>query len=746
MNTSDDASDHDSMSANQVLSTGSHDDDDSSVTSQNPQPLQLADYPVMLAKWLGRKNRYHYVDSKLQIWQHPDNTADPTEHAAATDEHRLLSIEIAQIAAQMDTWMTTFDTKGDYGAHTTQSWSALEPLLVERMRLMEVMARAHPGRMNNATSQSGPGALAIAQDELTTHNGVVSAAIDACHHQATELMPSTASTTAPNPAPAGPLAASPPAPLVFPALAPRPLAPTGPAPAATDSLFVGVKLASAYTYLGEYPGLQWPTTDDRAKLLARTPVQALRPGMVVLALTCTGTESFRNLLAPDAYYVVTAEYPDNSTRLALAYANPASKVAFPPGATFEARPAPYSVIALSDATVRGNLLDKFIMDHLKAISVPLIAPDTPAAQRPGVSGTGTTKDAHARAEKALQPLRRALNNDKGKLQRLIQNATDQKLTDPAIIVNIRNLQASSAALLGIPALNTDNIPHLLAFHWCIDLELTGTSKKPDAMNFLLFKKNRPGEITEYADIDEIRGGLVNMKTALMTITMERDHGFFNPLFNRLIDQLMDTHEDRKIVHFHPDFLVRHLNTMFTEDWAPLFRDEPYATKSTEEFYKLNEQALTIDVQRWRNKFLHMDAKDLPPQRPKRPAPPRPARKGGRDRPDGPTPQGKRRRRGSNPTTPPATAPVQAPPAAPALAAAPPPKKPTPAICARRIFHQADPTIFKEDCTRNPCQFRHNVRLHNGKLGAGDKETLRASLEAMNGKFADLALQHIDALL
>jgi hypothetical protein len=444
--------------------------------------------------------------------------------------------------------------------------------------------------------------------------------------------------------------------------------------------------------------------------------------------------------------VVTAEYPDNSTRLALAYANPASKVAFPPGATFEARPAPYSVIALSDATVRGNLLDKFIMDHLKALSIPLIAPDTPAAQRPGGSGMGPTKDAHARAEKALQPLRRALNNDKGKLQRLIQNATDQKLTDPAVIVNIRNLQASSAALLGIPALNTENIPHLLAFHWCIDLDLTGTSKKPDAMNFLLFKKNRPGEITEYANIDEIRSGLVNMKTALITITMERDHGFFNPLFNRLIDQVMDTHEDRKIAHFHPDFLVRHLNTLFTDDWAPLFRDEQHAAKSTEEFYKLNEQALTIDVQRWRNKFLHMDAKDLPPQRPKRPAPTPGARRGGRDRPDGPAPQSKRRRRGNNPNVPPTAAPTPPPAAAPAPAAAPPPPKPTPAICARRIFHQADPTIFKEDCKRNPCQFRHNVRLHNGKLGAGDKESLRASLEAMNGKFADLALQHIDALL
>jgi hypothetical protein len=62
----------------------------------------------MLAKWLGRKNRFHYVDSKLQIWQHPDNTADPTEHAAATEEHRLLSIETTQLAAQMDTWTTIY--------------------------------------------------------------------------------------------------------------------------------------------------------------------------------------------------------------------------------------------------------------------------------------------------------------------------------------------------------------------------------------------------------------------------------------------------------------------------------------------------------------------------------------------------------------------------------------------------------------------------------------------------------------
>ena len=148
---------------------------------------------------------------------------------------------------------------------------------------MKVMARAYSNhRINNATSQSDPTALAIAQDELANHNVLVSAAIDACHHRATGLIHPNASKTSPGPGPT----TAPPAPSA-PSFSP---AQKGPVPTTTDSLFVGVKLASAYTYLKEYPGSQWPTTND--------------PGIVVLALTCAGPESFRNLLAPDAYYVV----------------------------------------------------------------------------------------------------------------------------------------------------------------------------------------------------------------------------------------------------------------------------------------------------------------------------------------------------------------------------------------------------------------------------------------------------------
>ena len=45
--------------------------------------------------------------------------------------------------------------------------------------------------------------------------------------------------------------------------------------------------------------------------------------MVIPVLQFVGIESFATLVELDAYYVVTAEHPDNSMRLSLAYKNPA---------------------------------------------------------------------------------------------------------------------------------------------------------------------------------------------------------------------------------------------------------------------------------------------------------------------------------------------------------------------------------------------------------------------------------------
>jgi hypothetical protein len=51
-----------------------------------------------------------------------------------------------------------------------------------------------------------------------------------------------------------------------------------------------------------------------------------------------------------------------------------------------------------------------------------------------------------------------------------------------------------------------------------------------------------------------------------------------------------------------------------------------------------------------------------------------------------------------------------------------------------------PGTCKTGCKRN-----HNPRLRNGKLSAADKGAVKASLDAMTGKFAELALQELDRL-
>jgi len=114
-----------------------------------------------------------------------------------------------------------------------------------------------------------------------------------------------------------------------------------------DNIFTGIESVSAYATLPEYLTLKWPDNDARSNLMARTQVHSLRMGFVITVLHFTGMESFATLAAPDAYYVVIAEYPDNSTRLlSLANKNPAYLTVMPPCLTFEARVTPYSVVTI----------------------------------------------------------------------------------------------------------------------------------------------------------------------------------------------------------------------------------------------------------------------------------------------------------------------------------------------------------------------------------------------------------------
>ena len=99
---------------------------------------------------------------------------------------------------------------------------------------------------------------------------------------------------------------------------------------------------------------------------------------VIPVLHFTGMESFTTLTPPDAYYVVIAEYPDNSTRLlSLANKNPACLTVMPPCLTFEACVTPYSVVTMADAAIRAKIWEPHVLTTaLCALNVPLTAPDT----------------------------------------------------------------------------------------------------------------------------------------------------------------------------------------------------------------------------------------------------------------------------------------------------------------------------------------------------------------------------------
>ena len=145
-------------------------------------------------------------------------------------------------------------------------------------------------------------------------------------------------------------------------------------------------------------------------------------------------------------------------RLSLAHKNPACTRVLPPCLTFEARTTTYSVVVMADAAIRGSIWEQHVLAALRPLNVPLTAPDMPLAHRLFSSGTPNqygVRDAQVHADKAFQPLRRALYNDRAKIHVLTQNATEQKLTDPAIATAVRNLQRSHA-LQDIPALHPDN--------------------------------------------------------------------------------------------------------------------------------------------------------------------------------------------------------------------------------------------------------------------------------------------------
>ena len=156
------------------------------------------------------------------------------------------------------------------------------------------------------------------------------------------------------------------------------------------------------------------------------------------------------------------------------------------------------------------------------------------------------------------------------------NASEQKLTDPAIATAVRNLQKSDA-VQDIPALYPDNLPHLLSFNWCFDPVYSGTSKKADAIHIAMFLKSITGAIKTVRNIEDLRAIGETMKLTYKTITMENedtDFQFYDRLLTRTTDRILQGTEGRSVRHLHIDFLTRQINKLYTE-WAKLFKFEKY---------------------------------------------------------------------------------------------------------------------------------------------------------------------------
>ena len=513
-----------------------------------------------------------------------------------------------------------------------------------------------------------------------------------------------------------------------------------------DTLFSGIQIADGPAYIGEHVQLVYPSAHPKAAILERTPIQAVRGGMVLPILQFTSsTFNFDTLTNPSGYYVAITEHMDGSLRLALAYATPGANLPkilmFPKVAT-----SAYSVLALSDTAIRGNMLAPHIMDALKKLYSPLIAPDTPMAARLSDHGgvtSGGSRDASLKVMKAFAPLKRALHYDTTKFNIITQHVTDMKLTDPAIGVNIRNLR-TNPALNRLAAMQTENIPHLLSFNFCVELDFSGKDHKLDALNLHAFTTGRSaGDMSTFTDLRDIWRTVNYVRQVYMTMTMEQrgaPNPFWGRIFNGLLDQLAEPDPELSIDHLDIKFVAWQMNIMFVA-WSNLFKGETHATKTIEEFAKLNEDILRIDYIEWQDKCARLGTSKYPAQ--KVPPPKKIVDESGKRGATTPNEPNRKKGKTQHLQTPPPPPPPPAPAAQPKVQTPLQLPAQPPQICIRHLFHKKDAARFPLDCTKTRCDRNHRVKLHGGKLTPDDKADVRASLGLMTGKFAQLALAELD---
>jgi hypothetical protein len=293
-------------------------------------------------------------------------------------------------------------------------------------------------------------------------------------------------------------------------------------------------------------------------------------------------------------------------------------------------------------------------------------------------------------------------------------------------------------------LQADNIPHLLGFNFCVALDYSGKDNKLDAINLYAFAT----ELAQFENIHDIRKALETMKRTYMLVMMEDNrcaHPHWGRIFNKLLDQLQEIDPCLSIEDLSITYVAWKFNSLLTA-WAAFYKGGMHATKTQEAFTKINEDLLQFNPAEWINQGTMMCKTKIPPQKvpPKKQPEDRNAKR--RQQPVPPsTADGGKRKRQRNKNQPQTQASAPKAPVAPAQPPAQAPAStPSQDICVRNLFHTAAATLFPGTC-KTGCKRNHNPRLRNGKLSAADKGAVKASLDAMTGKFADLALQELDRL-
>ncbi len=198
-------------------------------------------------------------------------------------------------------WIQDNDTDGTLAAKRDTALEHLDPLLEERSRIIKDVVRTYNVLRNASTNSSGAAdptydALSAAHQQAKgdrfANDALIRGTLESHRAELDNVEGTRKAATTPPARAATTLASI----TTNPSAEGHSVAQSMPSPP-------GFTTPPAYLYILEHHALKWPSNDDRASLMERISVSALRAGMVLSVLQFGGPEAFASFVEPDVYYV-----------------------------------------------------------------------------------------------------------------------------------------------------------------------------------------------------------------------------------------------------------------------------------------------------------------------------------------------------------------------------------------------------------------------------------------------------------